>query len=65
MLRSAIILLEDQRLALIRREHAGRVYYLLPGGGVEAGETLAEAAVREAEEELEHVAVGGTPSPNR
>ena len=52
MLRSAVILLEDGKLALIRRERVGRVYYLLPGGGVEPGETLVEAAQREAAEEL-------------
>jgi 8-oxo-dGTP diphosphatase len=52
VLRSAVILLEDGQLALIRLERAGRVYYLLPGGGVEPGETLVEAARREAEEEL-------------
>ncbi len=59
MLRAAVILLEDQHLALIRRERAGQVYYLLPGGGVEPGESLTEAARREAEEELGvQVAVG-------
>ena len=54
MARSAIVLVEGTRLALIKRLapwHDGP-YYLFPGGSVEAGETPAEAAIREAEEEL-------------
>ena len=39
-------------MALIRRVRDGRTYYTVPGGGVEAGETPEQAAVREAREEL-------------
>lgn len=51
--RAGVIIVRGGKVALIRREHAsGKVYYLFPGGGVEAGETLEQAAVREAREEL-------------
>jgi 8-oxo-dGTP diphosphatase len=48
-----IALLNDQKLLLVRRvlhDFLGG-YYELPGGGVEAGETFAEATTREAFEE--------------
>jgi 8-oxo-dGTP pyrophosphatase MutT (NUDIX family) len=50
--RSAVIVLREDEVALIRRVRGGEVYYLFPGGGVETGETPEEAAVREAHEEL-------------
>ncbi len=50
--RAGVILLQDDRVALIRRRRAGRLYYTFPGGGVELGETPEAAAVREAHEEL-------------
>lgn len=47
------MLIEDDQVVLIRRERRGVApYYLFPGGGIEAGETAEEAAVREAFEEL-------------
>ncbi|MEV6281187.1 NUDIX domain-containing protein [Kribbella sp. NPDC051770] len=62
MIRAGIILLTDGGstdddvtgvgVAAIERVRAGRRYHTLPGGGVEPGETSAEAAVREAHEEL-------------
>jgi 8-oxo-dGTP diphosphatase len=51
-IRSAIILIEDNKLALIERQRAGKHYFSFPGGGVDKGETPQEAAIREAEEEL-------------
>jgi len=51
-IRSAIILIEEDKLALIERHRAGRHYFSFPGGGVDEGETPQEAAIREAEEEL-------------
>ncbi|GAA0361904.1 NUDIX hydrolase [Bacillus horti] len=39
-------------MALIKRIRADQVYYVFPGGGIEEGETPAEAAKREAFEEL-------------
>ena len=50
--RSGIILIEDNKLALIERHRAEKHYYAFPGGGVDKGETPEQAAIREAEEEL-------------
>ncbi|MBK8823508.1 MAG: NUDIX domain-containing protein [Anaerolineales bacterium] len=50
--RSGIILIENDKLALIERHRAGLHYFAFPGGGVDEGETIEQAAVREAEEEL-------------
>ena len=50
--RSGIILIEENKLALIERHRAGRHYFAFPGGGVDKGETPEQAAVRETQEEL-------------
>lgn len=50
--RAGIILIEDNKLALIERQRAGKHYFAFPGGGIEEGETPEQAAVREAQEEL-------------
>ena len=50
--RSGIILIENNKLALIERHRAGLHYFAFPGGGVDEGENHQQAAVREAEEEL-------------
>ena len=50
--RARVVLVEDGRVALIERRRAGERYFLFPGGGVEAGESFLQAAIREAWEEL-------------
>jgi 8-oxo-dGTP pyrophosphatase MutT (NUDIX family) len=50
--RASVVLIKDDKIALIERWKAGRHYFVFPGGGIEPGETPAQAAVREAEEEL-------------
>jgi 8-oxo-dGTP pyrophosphatase MutT (NUDIX family) len=50
--RSGIVLIEDDKLALIERHRAEAHYYSFPGGGIDKGESPEEAAIREAEEEL-------------
>lgn len=50
--RAAIILFDEDKIALIRRVRDNRIYYVFPGGGIENAETPAEAALREAREEL-------------
>jgi 8-oxo-dGTP diphosphatase len=46
------ILRREDRILLIRQEKAGREYWLLPGGGVNAGESLVDALRRELTEEV-------------
>ena len=50
--RAGIVLIQDDHVALIERHRAGLHYFVFPGGGVEAGESVEEAALREAWEEL-------------
>ena len=52
MPRSAVIIIEDERVVMIQRLRGGHTYYLFPGGGVESGETIEESVIREAHEEL-------------
>lgn len=49
--RVAAVLMHEGRLVLVRHRAGRATYHLLPGGGVEAGETLAEALGREILEE--------------
>lgn len=50
--RAGIILLQDDKVALIERHRAGLHYFTFPGGHVDEGENPEQAAVRETEEEL-------------
>ncbi|MFZ6015799.1 MAG: NUDIX domain-containing protein [Patescibacteria group bacterium] len=50
-MRAGIILIKDNQILLIHRHKSGKEYFVLPGGGVEEGESPADTAVREAKEE--------------
>jgi len=50
--RAGIVLIEEGKVALIKRTVNGKVYFVFPGGGIEADETPEQAAKREAFEEL-------------
>lgn len=51
-IRVAALLRRGEQVLLIRHEKDGREHWLLPGGGLEAGESLIEALQREITEEL-------------
>jgi 8-oxo-dGTP diphosphatase len=46
-----VILDEENRVLMVRQFHEGRSFWLVPGGGIEEGETSAAAAEREVKEE--------------
>ncbi len=49
--RVSVIVIEEGKILLVRHEKRGKTYWVLPGGGVDYGETLEEAVVRELKEE--------------
>jgi 8-oxo-dGTP diphosphatase len=51
-LRASAVIFVDNRLLLVRQRRREEDYWLLPGGGLRFGESLAAALVREAWEEL-------------
>jgi 8-oxo-dGTP pyrophosphatase MutT (NUDIX family) len=52
MFRARAIVIRNQHVALIKRHREGRTYYVVPGGGMEAGENPEQTAIRESHEEL-------------
>ena len=50
-LRVAALVIRDERVLLVRHVKDGETRWLLPGGGVDRGETLADALRRELREE--------------
>jgi 8-oxo-dGTP diphosphatase len=50
--RARLVIIHEGKVAAIERFRVGQHYFVLPGGGVEAGETIPAAARREAAEEL-------------
>ena len=51
-LRVSALLRWNERILLCRQEKPGKEYWLLPGGGVDGGESLTEALRRELREEV-------------
>lgn len=50
--RGSVVLIEEHKVALIKRIRDGSVYYVFPGGGIQQHETPKASAKREAFEEL-------------
>ncbi len=51
-IRAGIVLIQENKVALIERHRAGLEYFVFPGGGVDGDETPEQAALRETMEEL-------------
>jgi len=49
-IRAGIVLIQDNKVALIERHRAGLHYFVFPGGGADEGESPEQAAIREAME---------------
>jgi ADP-ribose pyrophosphatase YjhB (NUDIX family) len=60
-IRVAALLTVDDRVVLVRHRKGDREYHLLPGGGVDWGESLATALVREVAEETGLTCTVGRP----
>ena len=50
--RAASIIIEENKVAVMKRIRGDSIYYVFPGGGIEPGETPEVAAKRETFEEL-------------
>lgn len=50
--RATAVIINDNKILLIRRVKPGVEYFILPGGGVDENETIEEATIREVMEEL-------------
>jgi len=59
--RVGALIIDDRGLLLVRQCRLDRTYWLLPGGGVRFGESLADALRRELREELALDVVPGRP----
>lgn len=46
-----IVLDEEKKMLLVKQHHEDKDIWMVPGGGIEEGETAAEAVVREMKEE--------------
>jgi 8-oxo-dGTP diphosphatase len=59
--RAAALIITAQGLLLVRQQRRDRTYWLLPGGGVRFGESVADALRRELREELALDVLPGRP----
>ena len=50
--RVSAVIVKNGKILLIRRVKPGEEYFIIPGGGVDEGETQEEALIREVKEEL-------------
>jgi len=54
-IRAGVLIWRDGEVLLVRHEKGGRSYWLVPGGGVDPGETMVVAAARELIEETGYI----------
>lgn len=52
IMRVAAVIIKDGKVLLMKRNRENVVYWVIPGGAIERGETNEEAVVRECKEEL-------------
>ena len=50
-IRAVAMIVNNGKILLIHRMNSGKEYYVFPGGGVENGETVEQAVLREVQEE--------------
>jgi mutator protein MutT len=50
-IRAVAIIIKDREILLMHRINNGKEYFVFPGGGVEKGETIEDAVLREIKEE--------------
>ena len=50
-IRAVAIIVNNRKILLIHRINKGKEYHIFPGGGVENGETVEQAVLREVQEE--------------
>lgn len=49
--RACAALIQDNKILMVKHQHGGKIYWTLPGGGLEPNESYKDAAVREFFEE--------------